>query len=303
MERALLLARNGEGRVSPNPMVGAVIVCRDKIIGEGFHAFYGGPHAEVNAVNSVKAAYRHLLKESTMFVTLEPCAHYGKTPPCANLIVETGIPKVVISALDPNPLVAGKGIEILKKAGVVVERGILEEEALKLNEIFFHSQSSKLPWVILKWAQSADGFMAAINPDGNLSPVKFSSPLSSVWMHRERGKVDAIMVGSVTEKIDSPKLDVRLWGADSPQKILCNSKLDCLSFLEDVRKRGFTSLMIEGGPTLLTSFINANAFDEIRLEVSPVLMGKGLPAPCLPKGLRLKKSSKKRNNIILTYRR
>lgn len=296
MERALLLARNGEGGVSPNPMVGAVIVTEDpdgspRIIGEGFHAFYGGPHAEVNAIRSVKEEDRHLLKNSIIYVTLEPCAHHGKTPPCANLIVETGIPKVVIGSPDPNPLVSGKGVKILKDAGLEVEEGLMQEECDLLNRRFLKAQRSDIPWIILKWAQSADGYMAAIDEEGKPHQVKFSLPLSSVFMHRERANIDAIMVGKNTELIDSPSLTTRLWGGNSPRKVVADSSIPLIDTLRDLRRQGITSLMVEGGPTLLNSFIREGLFDEIRIETSPLLLKAGLKSPVLPKNLKQTESA------------
>lgn len=216
MHRALQLASGGEGRTAPNPMVGAVIVAEGRIIGEGFHHTYGGPHAEVNAVNSVSEADRHLLQKATIYVTLEPCSHYGKTPPCAKLIIDSHIPKVVVGAPDPNPLVAGRGIRMLREAGTEVTEGVLLEECLEINRRFMTAQTHGRPWILLKWAQSADGFMAAFNECGDSVPVKLSNPLSSVWMHRERAMVRAIMVGSNTLSIDNPRLDVRLWAGKIP---------------------------------------------------------------------------------------
>lgn len=303
MKRALQLARNGEGRVSPNPMVGAVITHGDRIIGEGFHAFYGGPHAEVNAINSVKDEDRPLLKESTIYVTLEPCAHHGKTPPCANLIVNTGIPKVVIGSLDPNPLVAGKGVRILQDAGIIVENGILEKECKELKHKFMKAHTGELPWITLKWAQSSDGFMAAVDKEGSPIPVKFSSSLSSVWMHRKRAGFDAIMVGGNTDRIDNPQLTVRLWGGNSPKKYVAHEIENLREFLTKLRQENITSLMVEGGPTLLNSFIKEGLYDEIRIETSPSMIGKGLKSPCLPTDLQLKEKEFCRNNLIETYRK
>ena len=303
MRRALQLARNGEGRVSPNPMVGAVIVHANRIIGEGFHAFYGGPHAEVNAINSVKEEDRKLLKDSTIFVTLEPCAHHGKTPPCANLIVNTGIPKVVIGSLDPNPLVAGKGVKILQDAGIEVQKCILEEECKELNHKFLKAHTREIPWITLKWAQSADGYLAAINKEGSCSPVKFSSPLSSVWMHRKRSGFDAIIVGSNTEKIDHPQLNVRLWGGNSPKKFVAHDIEDLQAFLKLIRKEGITSLMVEGGRKLLLAFLKQGLYDEIRRETSPVILKNGLKAPELPSDLLLADKEICGDNLIETFRR
>lgn len=303
MWRALQLARNGEGRVSPNPMVGAVITCHNRIIGEGFHAYYGGPHAEVNAIRSVAESDTPLLKEAIIYVTLEPCAHFGKTPPCANLIVSTGIPKVVIGSLDPNPKVAGKGVKILEDAGVEVTTGVLESECRSLNKRFMKAHEAKRPWILLKWAQSADGLMAVLNEQGQIAPVKFSTPLSLVWMHRERGSTDAIMVGSNTESIDRPTLTTRLWGGKSPKKYVAHEVEDVRNFVENLYKEGITSLMVEGGPTLLKSFLEAELFDEIRLEINPRLLHSGLPAPRLPEGLKLVDSFNCRDNNIFIFRR
>lgn len=303
MRRALQLAGNGEGRVSPNPMVGAVIVCDDRIIGEGFHAFYGGPHAEVNAVNSVKEEDRPLLKKSTIYVTLEPCAHFGKTPPCANLIKDCGIPEVVIGALDPNPLVAGKGVKILEDAGIKVESGLLENECKDLNRVFMKAHTDPLPWVTLKWAQTADGFMASFDEKGNPLPIKISSELSSVFMHRERAKNDAILVGSNTEKIDHPLLSNRLWGGNSPKKFVAENNLALKDFLINLRKEGITSLLVEGGPALLKSFIKEGLYDEMRVETSPRILDKGLKAPSLPEDVKLVTTKKIGDNVIQNYRR
>lgn len=298
MSRALQLARNGEGRVSPNPMVGAVIVHGDRIIGEGFHAFYGGPHAEVNAVNSVKPEERHLLKEATIYVTLEPCAHHGKTPPCANLIVKNGIPKVVIGSSDPNPLVAGKGVRILKDAGIEVIEGVLEKECNQLNKRFIKAHTGKRPWIILKWAQSSDGFIAPIDSQDKPSQLKISSPLSSVWMHRERANVDAILIGHNTERIDHPLLTTRLWGGNSPKKYIATGRIDPLNFVENLRIQGVTSLMVEGGGKILQSFIDQGLYDEIRRETSPLVLCQGIQAPRLPANLKIDKTEFCRDNKI-----
>ena len=303
MFRALQLARCGGGRVSPNPMVGAVIVYNDTIIGEGFHANYGGPHAEVNAINSVKEENRLLLKDSSIYVTLEPCAHFGKTPPCANLIVRERIPRVIIGSLDPNPKVAGKGIEILQQAGIEVVSGVLEKECAQLNKRFMHFHTHRKPWIMLKWAQSYDGFMAKLDAHGNAEPVKISNNISSIWVHKERSLVDAITVGSNTLKIDNPKLNVRFWGGNSPFKIDITRHIDCREFIEELALKGITSVMVEGGPTLLKSFINDGLYDEIRVEFSPKKIHRGLEAPSLPKNIKIAEIKHLRDNTIITFRR
>ncbi len=303
MRRALQLARGGEGRTAPNPMVGAVVVADGRIIGEGFHRTYGGPHAEVNAIASVKEADRHLLKDATIYVTLEPCSHYGKTPPCSKLIIETGIPHVVVGAPDPNPLVAGRGIRMLREAGIEVTENVLLKECLEINSRFMTAQLNPRPWIQLKWAESADGFMAAIDEEGNPKPVKFSNPLSSVWMHRERARSQAIMVGSRTRLIDRPRLDVRLWAGQNPVKIECGHDENLPELMEKVRSQGINSIMIEGGPTLLNSFIEEGLYDEIRIETAPVALGSGLASPKLPEGLKLVSREVCRDNVITVFRR
>lgn len=314
MQRALQLARCGEGRVSPNPMVGAVIVCDGKIIGEGYHRKYGEPHAEVNAVASV--ADKSLLTRSTMYVTLEPCSHYGKTPPCCNLIKECKIPKVAIGIKDPFPEVAGRGISILKEAGVDVIVGVLEEECRYINRRFITAHTNQRPYVLLKWCESQEGYMAAIE-NGQPKPVQLSSSVSSIYMHRERSFYDAILVGTTTAITDNPSLTVRGWEGKNPMRVVIdreaklsienkifNTDAPTLAFthltsiVEDTRyikidfskniipqvlselyARKITSLMVEGGAKTLQSFIDAGAWNEIRREVSPVSIKEGVKAP------------------------
>lgn len=279
MRRALQLARLGEGLVSPNPMVGAVIVTPDgKIIGEGYHHQYGGPHAEVCAINSVSDTDRHLLADSTIYVTLEPCSHYGKTPPCAKLIINSGIPRVAIGSADPFPEVSGRGIRMLRDAGIEVEENVMSEECDALNVRFLTAHRKGRPWIQLKWAESADGFMAGIDDDGKPARVQFSGPISAVWMHRRRSMVDAIMVGTHTLEIDQPKLDCRHWPGKPPRHIMPVHDLGT-QMRRLYSEEGITSLMVEGGPTLLQSFINARLYDDIRIEKTDIILGKGLASP------------------------
>ena len=203
MKRALELAEAGRGYVSPNPAVGCVIVYEGKIIGEGYHRRFGDAHAEVEAIRSVKET--HLLPESTLYVTLEPCAHHGKTPPCADFIVESGIRNVVAGTLDPNPLTAGKGIERLRQASVTVTVPYAEEDCLESNKRFFTYQKHKRPFIILKWAQTADGFIA----DDKKQSKWISNELSRLLVHRMRAREDAVMVGTETALADNPRLNVR----------------------------------------------------------------------------------------------
>lgn len=222
MARCIQLAKNGIGTARPNPSVGCVIVYEDKIIGEGFTSSYGESHAEVNAITSVKDTA--LLNKATLYVTLEPCAHFGKTPPCADLIVKHKIPKVIIGCLDTHSVVAGKGIEILKSNGCDVKVGVLEKECLEQHKRFFTVQNKKRPYVILKWAETADGFIAPLKKDNN-RPVWISNSYSQKIVHKWRSEEHAILVGTNTAISDNPKLDVRRWGGESPVRIVLDRAL------------------------------------------------------------------------------
>lgn len=279
MRRALELARHGELDASPNPMVGAVIVDPSgRIIGEGWHRRCGEGHAEVNAVASV--GNPESLRDSTMYVTLEPCSHYGKTPPCAELIVRMGIPRVVIGTLDPFAKVAGRGVARLLEAGVEVETGMLEKECRELNRKFMTAHSCHRPYITLKWAQSADGFI-----DGHIS-----TPLNSMLVHKLRATHDAILVGSGTALSDNPALDTRLFAGKSPLKVVLDrrgrvgsdlrmfgegetvvmSDYDSIAeAMHTLYERGVTSVLVEGGARIHEAFIKENLWDEIRVEVSP----------------------------------
>lgn len=301
MRRALQLARNGRGTTSPNPMVGAVIVCGDRIIGEGWHRVFGEAHAEVNAVNSVKEEDRELLKESTMYVTLEPCSHYGKTPPCANMIVEKGFRRVVIATLDPFAKVSGRGVNILNEHGVETEVGLLGEEARELNKKFFIAHTKKRPYILLKWAQSADGYLA----HKKIKSYKFSDSVSQAEVHQLRSEYDAIMVGAQTVIDDNPRLDVRKVAGKSPRPVVMD-RHGLLSGEEEILKNprtiyvgpevkgeaqwiksgnldevlnalygvGIISVMVEGGAKLLGEFLQSGLWDEKRIEVSDVVFGE-----------------------------
>ena len=292
MLRALQLAEIGRGNVSPNPMVGCVIVHNNLIIGEGFHQKYGDSHAEVNAVNSVKD--KSLLAESTIYVTLEPCSHFGKTPPCADLLIKHQVKKVVICNFDPNPLVSGKGIEKLQNADIQVVTGILEEKGRGLNVRFFTFIEKKRPYIILKWAETADGFIAG----ENFKQIKISNALSHKVSHKWRSEEDAIMVGKNTALYDKPQLTVREWTGRnpviiSPQSSPIGSDRRFGAFSSPPywggAGGGVQSLIVEGGAKLLQSFMNENLFDEIRVFRSKNQLFKGISAPILPK------------NIIITH--
>lgn len=288
MRRALELAAHGQGNTSPNPMVGAVIVdAAGRIIGEGYHRCCGEGHAEVNAVASVTD--KSVLRDCTMYVTLEPCSHYGKTPPCARLIIDSGIPRVVIGASDPFKEVAGRGIRMLREAGVEVVEGVLADESRELNCRFMTAHECMRPFVSLKWAQSADGFMDSDRISGE--PERFSTSLNSMIVHRLRSLHDAILVGSGTALADNPRLDCRLWPGRSPRPVVMDrrGRIDCDSLrmshpvvlgeksiaaaLSALYGMGITSVLVEGGAGLLRAFIDSDMWDEARVEISPRRLG------------------------------
>lgn len=315
MNRCIELALCGQGSVSPNPMVGAVIVCDDKIIGEGYHHKCGEPHAEVNAINSVKDI--SLLKKSTIYVSLEPCAHYGKTPPCADLIISMQIPRVVVGSVDPFAKVNGKGIEKLKNAGINVEIGVLKEQCDRLNKRFFTFHTQKRPYIILKWAQTLDGFIDKIRTEEE-SPLRISSQESLILSHKWRTHEDAILVGRNTVTMDNPSLTARLYKGKNPIRVcidrnlslnagkkifnadsttiifnelrdeiienLIYKKIDfsvgMLSQMMSVLyEQNVQSLIVEGGRQTLETFINAGLWDEARVFTSESRIDKGIPAP------------------------
>ena len=304
MRRALELAAHGQGNTSPNPMVGAVIVdAAGRIIGEGYHRRCGEGHAEVNAVASVRD--RAALKNATMYVTLEPCSHYGKTPPCARLIIDSGIPRVVVAAGDPFKAVAGRGIAMLRQAGVEVVEGVMAEESRRLNRRFMTAHEHGRPFITLKWAQSADGFMDCDRADGR--PARFSTPLTSALVHRLRSLHDAILVGSGTALADNPRLDCRLWPGRSPRPVVLDrrGRVDTSALrmsdpiiikdydnLSDAMHRlyaqGITSVLVEGGAEVLRSFIDAGLWDAARIEIAPARLGEHgrTAAPPIPQGVQ-----------------
>jgi diaminohydroxyphosphoribosylaminopyrimidine deaminase/5-amino-6-(5-phosphoribosylamino)uracil reductase len=223
MSRCLELAKNGRGSVAPNPMVGAVIVQDNLIIGEGYHRCYGESHAEVNAIASVHNEV--LLRDATMYVSLEPCSHYGKTPPCAELIIRKGIPRVVVACLDPFPEIAGRGIRMLRDAGVEVVTGVMEREAIALNCFFMTRHKKRRPYVILKWAQSEDGFLDRKREDPAEAPVLLSTSVTRLMVHKLRSEVQAIMVGTNTAVLDNPSLTVRYWVGNSPLRVTIDNNM------------------------------------------------------------------------------
>jgi len=312
MYRCLQLALNGRGTTAPNPMVGAVIVHEGKIIGEGWHRKAGEPHAEVVAVESVKD--KSLLKESTLYVNLEPCAFHGRTPACSTMIIREGIPRVVVAVTDPHPKVSGKGIDMLRRAGVEVITGVLEKESRELNRIFFTNQTRQRPYVVLKWARTADGFLAG--PGGE--PVTITSVWSRQLVHKWRSELGAILVGRRTLENDNPRLDSRLWDGRKPVPVVLGSHLSRANYLlarlharvfvwpgpedevappfekiegesledmlRELYRKGITALLVEGGTRTLETFLAEDLWDEARIFTSPRRLGEGLPAPTEPRG-------------------
>lgn len=307
MRRAIELARHGALDASPNPMVGAVIADPDgHIIGEGWHRRCGEGHAEVNAIASVKDKSR--LRDSTMYVTLEPCSHYGKTPPCAELIIRMGIPRVVIGCKDPFAKVSGRGIAMLREAGVEVAAGMLEGECRKLNEKFMTAHTQGRPFITLKWAESADRYMDAA----------ISNPLSAMEVHRERALHDGILVGSGTWIADRPRLDTRLYAGKSPRRVVLDRRRRLADLPEDVihitgactlaetvarlyTEHGMTSLLVEGGAMLLESFLEERLFDRIRVERSPHPVHGKVKAPLLPPAIMAESLRNIDGNTVTTY--
>lgn len=324
MARCIELARSGAGFTSPNPLVGSVIVCDDRIIGEGFHRKAGEAHAEVNAIASVRD--ESLLRRSTLYVNLEPCSHYGKTPPCAELIIRKKIPRVVIGCLDPFPEVSGRGVRRLLEAGVEVVTGILDKESRALNKAFMTFQEKRRPYIILKWAQSADGYMDNERQDSSVPPANISSPETRRLVHKLRSEVAAIMVGTRTALLDNPSLSVRHWSGKSPARIVLDRHL-CIpshyhlldgqsptlvftshtaqnqpnleyltadfnrpvlpQVMEALYERKLDSLLVEGGACLLNHFLEEGLWDEARIETAPFRLGGGVKAPTLLSAIHL----------------
>lgn len=318
MQRCLELAKNGLGTTYPNPMVGSVIVFENKIIGEGWHQKAGEPHAEVNAINSVKD--KSLLSKSTIYVSLEPCSHFGKTPPCSDLIIHHKIPNVVVGTVDPNEKVAGKGIEKLRKSGASVIVGVLEKKCLELNKRFFSFHNQKRPYIILKWAESADGFLSP-KTKNEQKPVWITNPYSRQLVHKWRTEEQAILVGTTTVLADNPQLNSRDWLGNNPIRIVLdrsvkisdeyevkngkqrtifitekenfvsvkNCNFETIIFDNQLAEKisdllfqkGIQSVIIEGGLQTLQTFIDANLWDEARIFKGSLLFQQGTKAPNL----------------------
>ncbi len=335
MKRCLELAELGLGSVSPNPLVGSVIVYNQEIIGEGYHEKFGDNHAEVNAINSVKN--KELLTKSTLYVNLEPCSHHGKTPPCSDLIIRSGIPKVVVGTVDPFPQVSGRGVQKLRKAGIEVITGVLKNECKWLNRRFFKTQLHQKPWVILKWAQTFDDFIAP-HKTGNF---KISNEIVNRVVHKWRSEEDSILVGYNTVNLDNPGLTTRLFPGKNPIRIILDhentlrktfkvfkseaktlvftSKLneeveanrteiylnsdlvnDIESLLKLISAEGIQSVIVEGGSKTLQKFISQNQWDEARVIISEDVLIEGVKAPQINKKPNLKEVIE--NNTLYWYK-
>lgn len=316
MNRCFDLAKSGLGMVAPNPMVGVLLVHDKKIIGEGFHHEFGKAHAEVNAINDAEKNYPEKISSSELYVNLEPCSHYGKNPPCADLIIQRGIRKVFISNYDTNPLVAGKGIEKLRAAGIEVATDILSEEGRKLNKRFFTFHEQKRPFIILKWAQTPDGFIAPVTKER----FQISGVQSQELVHKWRSEEQSVLVGTETALTDNPQLNVRFWSGKNPIRIVIDSKLllpeilnlfnheiqtiifnsikteeqNNISFvklnfktsilnqlLSHLHSKNIQSIIIEGGTATLQKFIDENLWDEARIFTAPKKLVYGIKAPVL----------------------
>ena len=297
MQRCLQLAANGIQGARPNPMVGAVIVANGRIIGEGYHVRCGEGHAEVNAFASVRPEDETLLKDATIYVSLEPCSHYGKTPPCADLIIKKGVRRVVVGCIDEFAEVQGRGIRKLQEAGIEVEVGVLEDECRELNRRFFTFHREHRPYMILKWAQTANGFI-----DDDCKPLAISSSFTRMLSHKLRAEEDAILVGRVTEEREHPQLTVRDWRGQSPKKLVVdrNHPLN----LEGLYAHGIQSLIVEGGAKTLQSFIDEGLWDELRVETNLGLtVAQGTRAPLMPANAKVVETKTYDSNIIVRYRR
>lgn len=277
MRRCLQLARNGRQNARPNPMVGAVIVADGRIIGEGYHVRCGEGHAEVNAFASVCPSDEPLLHEATIYVSLEPCSHYGKTPPCCDLVIRKGVKRCVCGCVDPFAKVQGRGIERMREAGIEVTVGVLENECQWLNRRFFTFHQHHRPYIILKWAQTANGYL-----DDHGKPLAISSPFTKMLVHQLRASEDAILVGATTEEREHPLLTVREWYGKNPVKYVLSHDHPIASILQNCYERQLQSLIVEGGRATLQSFLDQGLWDEIRIETGMMTVKQGTPAPVLP---------------------
>ena len=306
MRRCLQLAANGIQGARPNPMVGAVITLPlapsedgERIIGEGYHVRCGEGHAEVNAFASVKPEDEPLLGEATIYVSLEPCAHYGKTPPCADLIIKKGVKRVVVGCIDPFAEVKGRGIERIRQAGIEVTVGVLEKECQWLNRRFFTYHAKHRPYIILKWAQTANGFI-----DDHFQQLAISNKYTKMLNHKLRAEEDAILVGHTTAEREHPKLTVHHWFGPDPKRVILTSHRPLLQVIDDLYQQGIQSLIVEGGLKTHEAFIDAGLWDEIHVETNHQLtVTNGTQAPHLPSEAQFLSQRNFGHNTLITYKR
>ena len=305
MQRCIQLAKNGIQGARPNPMVGAVIVApltshssplTSRIIGEGYHVRCGQGHAEVNAFASVHPEDEPLLKDATIYVSLEPCSHYGKTPPCADLIIKKGVRRVVVGTIDPFAEVQGRGIKKLQDAGIEVTVGVLEKECQWLNRRFFTYHSKHRPYIILKWAQTANGFI-----DEHGKALQISNEQTQMLSHQLRAEEDAILVGHTTESKEHPQLTVRHWHGPNPKRVVLTHQRPLSQLIDDLYQQGIQSLIVEGGRQTHESFLAAGLWDEIRVETGAMTVADGTRAPQLPANVSLLSSETYGDNTLYRY--
>ena len=305
MRRCLQLAANGIQGARPNPMVGAVISLPPapskgrgswRIIGEGYHVRCGQGHAEVNAFASVRLEDEPLLKDATIYVSLEPCSHYGKTPPCADLIIKKGVRRVVVGTIDPFAEVQGRGVKKLQDAGIDVTVGVLEKECQWLNRRFFTYHSKHRPYIILKWAQTANGFI-----DDHGRALQISNEQTQMLSHQLRAEEDAILVGHTTDVREHPQLTVRYWHGPNPKRVVLTHQRPLPQLIDDLYQQGIQSLIVEGGRQTHESFIQAGLWDEIRVETGNITVSDGTRAPQLPANVSLLSRKMYDGNILCCY--
>ena len=297
MRRCIQLAANGIQGARPNPMVGAVIVAAGRIIGEGYHVRCGEGHAEVNAFASVRPGDEALLPDATIYVSLEPCSHYGKTPPCADLIIKKGVHRVVVGTIDPFAQVQGRGIKKLQAAGISVSVGVLEEECQWLNRRFFTYHSLHRPYILLKWAQTANGFI-----DDHGQALQISNEQTQMLSHQLRAEEDAILVGHTTDAREHPLLTVRHWHGPDPKRVVLTRQRPLSQLIDDLYQQGVQSLVVEGGRQTHESFIREGLWDEIRVETGTVTVSDGTRAPQLPADVVFVSRKEYGENIVTSYR-
>lgn len=298
MRRCLQLASCGRQNAKPNPMVGAVIVHDGRIIGEGYHVRCGEGHAEVNAFASVRPEDERLLCNSTIYVSLEPCSHYGKTPPCAELIIKKGVKRVVVGCIDPFAKVQGRGIKMIEDAGIEVAVGILQKECEQLNKRFFTFHREHRPYIILKWAQTANGYI-----DNHYKPLAISTPFTQMLSHKMRAEEDAILVGRVTDEREHPQLTVRHWSGPNPKRLVLTGKKSLADLMDELYSNGIQSLIVEGGAHTHQSFLDAGLWDEIRVETAPITVYGGTKALSLPTNAKVVSSEHYDDNVIRWFER